>query len=131
MSTRITNLTPGLMTLPAPYRGALGPGRGGVVSDSPATVVANLGGVLQTEGVYRFDLTSEPGQAQFNPSPGSPSFSYTSDGVGGPIRPAASASGGTVASPVWAYSTGPGGLGPNVPIYSDGVEWYDVAGNIT
>lgn len=68
MSTRIINLTPGLMTLPYPYRGALAPGRGGIVSDSPATVLANLGGVGQVEGVYRLDLTSEPGQAAFNPA---------------------------------------------------------------
>lgn len=68
MSTRIINLTPGLMTLPYPYRGAIGPGRGAIVSDDPATVLVNLGGIAQVEGVYRLDLTSEPGQAAYDPA---------------------------------------------------------------
>jgi hypothetical protein len=53
---------------------------------------------------------------------------FTSDGVGGPILPAAAASGGTLANVAWAYYTGPGGVDPKIPIYSDGVAWRDSTG---
>lgn len=121
MSTRIINLTPGLMTLPYPYRGALAPGRGGIVSDSPQTVLDNLGGVNQVEGVYRLDLTSEPGQAAFDPAPAAPGVGYDAGS-----RPTPAASGGSPSAPVWIFNTT-----SNQPEWSDGVNWYDADGNIT
>jgi hypothetical protein len=119
MSTRIINLTSGLATLPAPYRGALAPGRGGVLSDSPATVLANLGGVLQVEGIWRLDITDEPGQAAFDPAPGAPSAGYPS-GLPDPTTVGAS-----VANPVMAI--GPSGA----LVYSDGTAWYNYEGALT
>lgn len=61
--------------------------------------------------------------------PGTPTF--TSNGIGGPIRPAPSAVGASLTSAVWIYNSGPGGTGPKVPEYSDGVEWRDVEGSVT
>ena len=88
MSTRLTNLTPALATLPYPYRGALAPGRGAIVSDSPATVLANLGGLYVVEGVFRLDLTSEPGQAAFDPAVGTPSVVYADEAARDAVTPA-------------------------------------------
>ena len=117
MSTRITNLTSGLATLPSPYRGAIAPGRGVIVSDAPATVLANLGGVLQVEGVFRLDLTSEPGQAA-NSANGTVSTKYT-------VLPDPTTVGASATNPVIA-------IGPDGGFVScNGIEWTNYEGQLT
>jgi len=118
MSTRITNLTSGLATLPSPYRGAIAPGRGAIVSDDPATVLANLGGVIQVEGVFRLDLTSEPGQPQYTAN-GTVSTKYSPD------LPDPTTVGASATHPVIAI--GPDGT----LVSSDGTAWTNYEGVLT
>ena len=65
MSTRITNITAGVATLPPPYRGSLVAGSGAIVSDEIATVLSNLGGPEKVLGTFRLDVTTEPGDPQY------------------------------------------------------------------
>ena len=63
------------ITLPAPYGFMIGPGLGVVVTDSPSTVIANLGGASALQGIpIEVDL-AQPGSAVSTPPASMPSLS--------------------------------------------------------
>jgi hypothetical protein len=121
MSTLIINTSQGAATLPPPYRGTLGPGRGAIVSDSMSTVLANLGGAANISLIFRLETSSSPGNPANDPAPSAPVPNYTT--ATRPVLPSAALPAGsaifdtTSGTPVW--------------VSADGLHYVDVEGNPT
>lgn len=121
MSTLIINVTGGAAALPPPYRGVLGPGRGAIVSDSPATVLANAGGADNVIGMFRLETSTSPGNAANDPSTTAGTPSYASSPVD--LRPDPST------LPVGSGIFNSSDNAPNF-VGTDG-EWHDAVGTET